>query len=69
MAQPTFIEVQKALSGADYPSSRDELVQHAKDKNADEGVVDALQRLPKQQYGGPDEVSSDIADVTGESDR
>ncbi|MFD0776341.1 DUF2795 domain-containing protein [Streptomonospora algeriensis] len=67
MAQPTFIEVQKALSGADYPSSRDELVQHAKAKKADDGVVDALQRLPRRQYGGPDEVSRDIAQATGES--
>ncbi|GAB3465397.1 DUF2795 domain-containing protein [Streptomonospora sediminis] len=67
MAQPTFIEVQKALAGAEYPSSRDELVQHAKTKQADRGVVDALQNLPRQQYGGPDEVSRDISEVTGES--
>ncbi|QBI53517.1 DUF2795 domain-containing protein [Streptomonospora litoralis] len=68
MAQPTFIEVQKALAGADYPSSRDELVQHAKTRQADQGVVDALQHLPRQQYGGPDEVSRDIAEATGESE-
>ncbi|GAA1750545.1 MULTISPECIES: DUF2795 domain-containing protein [Streptomonospora] len=67
MAEPTFIEVQKALSGADYPSTRDGLVEHAKAHDADEGVIDALKRLPRQRYGGPNEVSRDIADVTGES--
>ncbi|MDA0564129.1 DUF2795 domain-containing protein [Streptomonospora sp. S1-112] len=67
MAQPTFIEVQKALSGVGYPSSRDDLVQHARQNKAGDEVVDALRNLPKQNYGGPDEVSRDIADVSGES--
>ena len=50
------IDVQKHLKGADYPASRDELVQTAERNDAPEEIVDALHDLPEQEYDGPDDV-------------
>lgn len=54
------IQVQKFLSGVDYPAGRDELVEHARGQGADENVVETLQRLPDRQYDGPNAVSKEI---------
>jgi Protein of unknown function (DUF2795) len=61
MAQPEFIAVQKALSGISYPARKDQLIQHAKDHGADKETLDALNGLPDQEYGGPNEVSAAVA--------
>jgi hypothetical protein len=61
MAQPEFIEVQKALGGMKYPASKDQLLEHARGKNASRDILDALQGIPDQQYDGPNEVSKAVA--------
>ena len=61
MAQAEFIEVQKALGGISYPATRDQLVEHAKGKNAGQDILDALQSLPDREYDGPNEVSKAVA--------
>ena len=61
MAQAEFIEVQKALGGISYPASKDELVEHAKGKNASKEIIAVLQDIPDRQYDGPNEVSKAVA--------
>jgi hypothetical protein len=61
MAQAEFIQVQKALGGVSYPASKDQLIEHARGKNASKDILDALQNIPDQRYGGPDEVSKAVA--------
>ncbi|SEG79101.1 Protein of unknown function [Thermomonospora echinospora] len=61
MAQASFIEVQKFLSGVDYPASKEQLVQHAKSKGADKQAMEALEALPDQEYDGPNKVSQAVA--------
>ncbi|MFL6073626.1 MAG: DUF2795 domain-containing protein [Mycobacteriales bacterium] len=61
MAQASFIEVQKCLSGVDYPASRDDLVKHAKGQGADDKLLDILRRIPDRRYDGPNAVSSEVA--------
>jgi hypothetical protein len=61
---PSFVEVQKHLSGIDYPASRDELIEHARKKGADDGILQALRRLPDREYDGPNAVSKEIAKVS-----
>ena len=61
MAQAEFIEVQKALGGISYPATRDQLVEHARGKNAGQDILDALQSLPDREYDGPNEVSKAVA--------
>jgi Protein of unknown function (DUF2795) len=61
MSQAEFIEVQKALGGISYPATRDQLVEHARGKNASKDILDALQSLPDREYDGPNEVSKAVA--------
>ncbi|MFC7328654.1 DUF2795 domain-containing protein [Marinactinospora rubrisoli] len=67
MAQAEFIRVQKALSGVNYPATREQLAERAESNKADKEILDALNRIPDQRYGGPDEVSKAVAKATGES--
>jgi Protein of unknown function (DUF2795) len=61
MAQPEFIEVQKALGGISYPASRDQLIEHARGKQASQDILDALRSIPDREYDGPNEVSKAVA--------
>jgi hypothetical protein len=61
MAQASFIEVQKCLSGVDYPASRDDLVKHAKGNGADDRLLDVLRRIEDREYDGPNAVSQQVA--------
>lgn len=49
-------EVQAALSGIEYPASREHLVEYAGGKGAPENVLNTLRNLPERNY-------SDAADV------
>jgi hypothetical protein len=57
MSQPEFIEVQKCLSGASYPATKDELLHHAQEHGASDEIVKALAGMPDGEYDGPDRVS------------
>ncbi|WP_228973219.1 DUF2795 domain-containing protein [Streptomyces sp. DH12] len=56
------IDVQKALKGADYPASRDDLVSLARGNEAGDDVVQALQEAGQDRYDGPDDVQRAIFD-------
>jgi hypothetical protein len=58
---PDFIEVQKYLSGVDYPATKDQLIEHARKQGAPDGVIEALSSLPDDEYDGPNKVSSAVA--------
>lgn len=61
MAQPEFIQVQKALGGVNYPATKDQLVEHARGKDASKDILDALQRIPDREHDGTNEVSKAVA--------
>ncbi|MGN7253132.1 MULTISPECIES: DUF2795 domain-containing protein [unclassified Arthrobacter] len=60
---PNPIQIQKFLSGIDYPASRQTLISRAKESGADSNVLDALQSIPDREYGSPTAVSSAVSDV------
>jgi hypothetical protein len=62
-------EVQKCLSGFDYPGSADDLAEHAAKQGADENLVQALRGLDKSSFDGPSAVMQALgdADVLGGS--
>ncbi len=60
-------EVQKALKGADYPASRDDLVELAKSNGADDDVVGALQNMSKDSFDGPSAVMEAVKGDLGGS--
>jgi hypothetical protein len=55
------IEVQKYLSGMDYPATKDQIVQHAREHDAPEEVMDLLEKMPEQEYDGPNRVSQAVS--------
>ena len=50
------IEVQKHLSGVDYPASKADIVAAAESNGAPQEVIEALQEIDGDQFEGPDEV-------------
>lgn len=62
MAGINPIDLQKALKGAEYPSSRDDLVTLAKDNGADDTLVEKLAHAPTDEFGGPDDVQRVLFD-------
>ena len=60
MNKPNPIELQKYLSGVDYPAKRDDLVRAAEKNGADSGTLDVVRRLPDRTYDGPSGVSKEI---------
>jgi hypothetical protein len=57
------IQMQKYLSGVDYPCDRDGLVDHARSNGAEEDVLNRLQEMPDRQYDGPNAVSAAYSDA------
>lgn len=51
------IQLQKFLGGVEYPATKDQLVEHAKQQGADEDVLSTLQRLPADDFNSPNDVS------------
>jgi hypothetical protein len=57
---PNPIQIQKYLSGIDYPVSKDDLVSSAKDQGAPDDVIEALQGLEGDSFDAPTDVSKGI---------
>jgi hypothetical protein len=51
------IDIQKHLSGVEYPASKEALVDRAKESGAPQEVVDALQELGDGDYDAPTAVT------------
>jgi hypothetical protein len=59
--QPNPVDIQKALSGVDYPTTREKLVECARNNRANTDTVDLIDKLPDQNYDSPTAVSKAIA--------
>ena len=60
MADIDPIHLQKALKGASYPASKDDLIATAKANGADDEVMTFLGDLPDREFGGPNGVTTEI---------
>jgi hypothetical protein len=63
MSDVNPIQVQKFLSGVDYPVDKSTLVEHARSQGADDDVVAALDGLPERDYHGPNAVSQELSNT------
>ncbi len=57
---PNPIQVQKFLGGIDYPTDKATLVRHAKEKGADENVLNALNQMADRKFNSPNDVSEEL---------
>ncbi|MFI0240559.1 DUF2795 domain-containing protein [Streptomyces sp. NPDC016845] len=60
MADLSPIDLQKALKGAEYPTSKDELVSLAQKNGANDSVVSKLDGVSPDHFDGPDEVQKAV---------
>ncbi|WP_046470092.1 DUF2795 domain-containing protein [Allosalinactinospora lopnorensis] len=67
VATTTTERLQAALSGADFPAHRDDLVEAARDSGADEETIRALRAIPAEDYANFSEVTASVrmADAGG----
>lgn len=63
MAKVNPIQLQKHLKGVDYPASKEDLINHAKQQSADQDAISALEQIPDQEYETPAEVSKAIGET------
>lgn len=63
MAKVNPVQVQKFLGGVDYPASKKELLDHARQKGANEEVRSTLEQLPDQEFETPADVSKAIGQI------
>ncbi|GAA3665430.1 uncharacterized protein DUF2795 [Lentzea atacamensis] len=61
MSQSNPIQIQKYLSGVDYPVSKRQLLEKARDNGAGQDVLTALEKLPEREYNGPNAVSAEVS--------
>jgi hypothetical protein len=57
MATVNPIQMQKYLKGADYPMTKNELVELARSNDAPDDMVDALRSMDKDSFDGPNAVT------------
>ena len=57
MAHANPIQIQKYLKGVDYPATREQLIENARNLGADESVCASLEQLPDEDFQTPAEVS------------
>jgi hypothetical protein len=50
------IEIEKALKGMNYPASKQDLVQKAKQNKANKNVIQAIENLPSDNFNSPVDV-------------
>ncbi len=59
---PLPIEAEKYLNGVDYPARRDDLVARARDSDAPDEVVSALESMDADEFDSPAAVSRALSD-------
>jgi hypothetical protein len=57
---PNPTQIQKFLGGMEYPAAKEEIVEHARGKNAPDDVIEALKKLADRKYEGPTGIIEDL---------
>ncbi|MFI2642235.1 DUF2795 domain-containing protein [Streptomyces sp. NPDC018610] len=60
MADLSPIDLQKALSGMDYPTDKQHLVDRARENKANDKIVSRLDGLKQDHFDGPNEVQKAV---------
>lgn len=64
MAEASPAQIEKTLSGIDYPASKQELIEHAKNsgKNNDD-IIEILNQFSDREYNSPVDVNREIGKI------
>ena len=60
MAEVNATDVQRYLSGANFPCSKQQIISQAKSKGAPNDIVSAFNGLPDREYSNSADVSSEL---------
>ena len=63
MAKVNPIQLQKHLKGMEYPASKQDIVDYAKQQGADDNAIDILEQLPEEEYETPTDVNKAVGEV------
>lgn len=61
-------QIQQYLGGVDYPSSKEDLIEHAREEGAEDDVIDMIEGLPMDRFNSPNDVSEAISGMDEEED-
>lgn len=56
-------EIEKYVKGIDFPCSKDELIRHARDNDAPDEVLNAMEDFPEQEYDSAIDVARGVSEV------
>lgn len=59
-SKPNPTQIQKFLGGMNYPADKNEVIEHARDKNAPEDIIEMLKGLADRKYEGPTGIIDDL---------
>ena len=63
-AEASPAEIQKRLGGMDYPASKKELINHAKNGGGEnDDVMKVLNKLPDKKYNSPVDVTKEVGNI------
>ncbi|MFM2061895.1 MAG: hypothetical protein RLZZ507_1565 [Cyanobacteriota bacterium] len=57
------IDISRSLSGIDFPANKQDLVDHAREKNANQEIIDVLQQMPEREYENMADVEHEFGQV------
>lgn len=60
-------EVQKYLGGMSYPATKDDLMDTAEESGAPSEVMELIEKMPDQDYGGPQDVMKAYGELKQEA--
>ncbi len=63
MANINSLQVERFLSGMDYPCNKDDIVSYAASQGADQNVLDKLQQMPGGTFNSMTDISRAIGTV------
>ncbi|MGL5881192.1 MAG: DUF2795 domain-containing protein [Xenococcaceae cyanobacterium] len=64
MAAANPVGVQQYLKGMDYPATKDDLIDYAEEKGAEDEILDLLEQLPEdEEYNTPIELNKALGKI------
>jgi hypothetical protein len=58
------IHIQRYLAGAEYPTSKERLIEYAREQGAPEEIVEALDRSSTEEFSTPADLISGMSETT-----